>query len=959
MIKTCSIMILIIPCICRHDLRLLSFQVLNMERNIIENISDETFSGLFRLHTLVLSDNRVKLLTHLTLSGLVNLTHLSLDHNQIFRIDKDALQNSTKLKDIHLDVNYLKDVPLVLQRLPNLLTLDLSGNKILDLGDTAFENLHHLTVLNLAKNEIEFVSKEVFKSLGRLRVLNLSSNKIKKIEKGAFDANKNLKAIRVDDNYLISAHNLFFNLTDLRWLNLSQNHLETFDYYFVPPGLQFLDLRSNRINELGNFYKNGSKINLLILDASFNRLRDISSSSIPDSIETIFLNGNQISQIQPYTFFTKKNLSRVDLFSNKIMHLNQNALRLSVLDPAKPRPEFYIGENPLECDCSLHWLQKINAQDEIRQTPRVVDLAAITCRLLNSRGQTFLPLLEVKKHQFLCEYDSHCPLLCHCCEFDACDCEMSCPQNCTCYHDQSWAANVVDCSNSNYRAVPDRLPMDASEVYLDGNNIDSISSHTFIGRKNLQVLFLNHSNINTVLNRTFSGLKQLQILYLNNNNLKVLKGFEFESLTFLHELYVHDNQITSIHNATFNGLKSLRILRIDGNLLHVMSFNQLRDTLTSVRIGRNPWSCECTFLGKMRDWLHNMLANEKISPIVTDQLYCLQNGTHDSEGQEIASNQSTICERPYSERAPSRSSEMHYLVPAITLGAVTLFISAFLLIFCNRNKIRVYIYAKHGIRLFHKSDLIEDSSKVFDAFVSYSSKDEVFVTQILAPELERGSPAYKLCLHYRDFSMGAYVTDSILSAVESSKRTLLILSENFINSEWRRYEFRSAHHEVLRDRRRRLIVILLGEVSPGDLDPDLRLYLKTNTWLRWGDTNFWHKLKFALPDAKPPSINHQVRVIQQQVQEQEVPHESQDIQLQLQSSSLPQHYQNTLSSTYEYAEEPNRTSTQSSNSSSRTTGDTHHYHRPHHHQSVRLHHHHHHHLHHHSNNISNAAATPS
>lgn len=840
--------------------------MLNLERNLIESISDNTFSGLFRLHTLILSENRLKLLTDLTLDGLVELSQLRLDHNQIFSVDSDALRNSTKLKDFNLSHNYLQEVPLVLKKLQDLLSLDLSGNSISEVLNRSFKDLQQLTVLNLANNEIETISKEVFKYLTKLRVLNLSQNKIRTIENRAFEYNYNLKAVRVDDNLLTNVHRLFSNLTQLQWLNLSKNHLEMFDYAFIPLGLEYLDLRSNSINELGNFYERESELSLRILDSSFNRLREVSSSSIPDSIEIIFLNNNMISQIQPYTFFKKKNLTRVDLFSNKLQHIDQNALRLSVLEATKPQPEFYIEENPLQCDCTLQWLQKINSPEEIRQTPRVVDLAGITCQLLNSRGQGLLPLLEVHKLQFLCKYDSHCPSLCHCCDFDACDCEMTCPTNCTCFHDESWTANIVDCSGTRLKAVPDRIPMDASEVYLDGNSIESLSSHTFIGRKNLQVLFLNNSSINTVYNRTFNGLKQLQILYINDNNLKALRGYEFENLVLMRELYLHNNQITSIHNTTFSTLIALRMLRIDGNLLSVMSFNQLSKSLISVRIGRNPWTCECSFLEQLRYWLFENEASEKVS-VDTDQLYCIQNGTHvDSEEQIAASYNSSECGGEYSEkttllRVPYQS---HILVPAVTLGAVALFLSVFFLVFCNRNKIRVYMYAKHGVRLFYKSEFDEDSSKVFDAFVSYSSKDEVFVTQILAPELERGSPAYKLCLHYRDFPVGAYVTDSILSAVESSKRTVLILSDNFIKSEWRRFEFRSAHHEVLRDRRRRLIVILLGEVSPGDLDPDLRLYLKTNTWLRWGDTNFWHKLKFAMPDARPPSRTHQLRAIQQQ-----------------------------------------------------------------------------------------------
>ena len=57
-----------------------------------------------------------------------------------------------------------------------------------------------------------------------------------------------------------------------------------------------------------------------------------------------------------------------------------------------------------------------------------------------------------------------------------------------------------------------------------------IGSHSFIGRKNLKVLFLNNSNIESILNYTFYGLRQLGQLHLENNNIRRLEGHEFLSL---------------------------------------------------------------------------------------------------------------------------------------------------------------------------------------------------------------------------------------------------------------------------------------------------------------------------------------------------------------------------------------------------------------------------------------------
>ncbi|KAJ6649357.1 Toll-like receptor Tollo [Pseudolycoriella hygida] len=859
-------------------------EALKLQDNQIKYIPDNMLANLSKLTTLVLSNNQLLSIDAKTLANLAKLTLLSLDYNRISKIHRFAFRNCTKLEDLHLNGNKLDNVPEALREVTLLKTLDLGENIITTIRNTSIDQMPHLFGLRLTENYIEQIERGTFDKLFALQILNLSRNKIKTVEKGSFNNNTNLQAIRLDGNQLNDIVGLFTDLPNLVWLNISDNLFKSFDYALIPTGLKWLDIHANQIAQLGNYFEIQSHLSLSTFDASSNQLTEITGSSIPNSIEVVYLNDNLISKVQSYTFFKKPNITRVDLFGNKISTLDPNALRISHVPEDRPLPEFFVGGNPFQCDCNLDWLQKNNTAS--RTQPLLMDVASIYCKLLYNRGKTYVPLVEAMSNQFLCKYEAHCSSLCHCCDFLACDCKMGCPTNCTCFHDQSWTSNVVDCSKADYDHLPEQIPMDATQIYIDGNNFGAISSHAFIGRKKLRILFLNSSNIETLQNRTFNGLFGLELLHLGNNKLQLLNGNEFEGLENLVELYLQFNEISFVDNETFSNLIALKMLRLDNNRIHSMNLWMLPTvSLFDLRLAENPWNCHCNDTEYFYDFFRQHQVTKDLQKIkcsvhpdddavkTLDEIFVKLSS---SERANLCKSSSVKLENEIVVSSNSNSStlktmsvlthsmEDYVKILIFTFIATLLTITVSLLIFAFRQELRVWFHSKFGIRLFyHNSDIDKNErEKLFDAFISYSSKDEAFVAEELAPILENGDLHYNLCLHYRDFPVGAYIADTILHAIESSRRTIMVLSENYIKSEWCRFEFKSAHHQVLRDRRRRLIVIVLGEIPHKDLDPDLRLYLKTNTYLQWGDKFFWDKLRFALPDV-PNNRRNQLNQLNQ------------------------------------------------------------------------------------------------
>ena len=92
----------------------------------------------------------------------------------------------------------------------------------------------------------------------------------------------------------------------------------------------------------------------------------------------------------------------------------------------------------------------------------------------------------------------------------------------------------------------------------------------------------------------------------------------------------------------------------------------------------------------------------------------------------------------------------------------------------------------------------------------------------------------------RDFEVGATIVENIADAIYSSRKTLAVLSPDFVRSEWCRHEIRQA---LARIRSHQVVPILLAEC---DIPPLLRdrTYLD---WINCQDKDiFWNKLEETL-----------------------------------------------------------------------------------------------------------------
>ena len=365
-----------------------NLQILDLSSNLLEVIPPSSFHGLRNLHTLKMSDNGLQTVEANSLTGIQSLHTLNLQNNSISLIEVEAFSNLTLLQDLNLFNNSLGSVPTAIGALRALKTVDLGKNGIEDISEASgLRAMAGLIGLKLDENDIREITPYSLANLTSLKILNLAGNRIERIEKRSFTSNPSLQAVRLDSNQISDIVGLFNDLKFLQWLNISDNKIQKFDYFLVPPSLNWLDIHKNEIEDIGNYFDKEAELNIHTLDFSFNKLKIISAKSIPDQIQILSLNDNLITRVDPLTFASKEKLVRVDLYANQIVKLDTSAVSLPAIDAAANRPEFYLGGNPFLCDCNLEWLKSINERGEgsgVRY-PLVRDLESIYCKLIYSQ----------------------------------------------------------------------------------------------------------------------------------------------------------------------------------------------------------------------------------------------------------------------------------------------------------------------------------------------------------------------------------------------------------------------------------------------------------------------------------------------------------------------------------------------------------------------------------------------
>ena len=215
-----------------------------------------------------------------------------------------------------------------------LRSVDLSSNVIGVLKRESLQGLPKLSNLKLSNNELSRIGEGAFKEAPNLQRLDLSANRFIGLEQNTFSILNELTYLNLAENQIEDINGLLNSQRNLRWLNISQNHLAWFDYAFIPPGLEWLDIHDNGVDSLGNYYALRDNYALKYIDARKNQINRLEVLSILPSIQEMKLGHNMIQNIAPNTFLGKPNLTSIHVDNNRLDTLEMAALMVS-LSPEK------------------------------------------------------------------------------------------------------------------------------------------------------------------------------------------------------------------------------------------------------------------------------------------------------------------------------------------------------------------------------------------------------------------------------------------------------------------------------------------------------------------------------------------------------------------------------------------------------------------------------------------------
>lgn len=711
-----------------------------------------------------------------------------------------------------------------LRKCVNLRALRLGANSIHTVEEDSFSSLGSLEHLDLSYNHLSNLSSSWFKSLSALKFLNLLGNAYKTLgETPLFSHLPNLRILKIGNNDTFAEIQAkdFQGLTFLQELEIGASHLQR----YAPKSLRSIQNISHLILHMRRPALLPKIFVDLLSSLEYLELRNTDFSTFNFSDVSI----NEPSTVMKKFTFRKAEITDAS-FTEIVKLLNYVSGALEVeFDDCTLNGRGDFSTSALDTIKSLGNVETLTVRRlHIPQFFLFYDLRSIYSltgavkRITIENSKVFLVPCSLSQHLKSLEY------------LDLSENLMSEEylKNSACEHAWPFLHTLILRQNhlKSLEKTGEVLVTLKNLTNLDisKNNFDSMPE-TCQWPEKMKYLNLSSTRIHSL---THCLPQTLEVLDISNNN---LNSFSL-SLPQLKELYISRNKLKTLPDASF--LPMLSVLRISRNTINTFSKEQLDSfqKLKTLEAGGNNFICSCDFLSFTQ-------GQQALAQVLSDwpENYLCDSPSH-VRGQRVQDTRLSL-------------TECHR-VAVVSVVCCALFLLLLLTgALCHHfhglwymKMMWAWLQAKRKPRKAPRRDVC------YDAFVSYSEQDSYWVENLMVQELEHFQPPFKLCLHKRDFIPGKWIIDNIIDSIEKSQKTIFVLSENFVKSEWCKYELDFSHFRLFDENDDTAILILLEPIEKKAIPQrfcKLRKIMNTRTYLEWpaDETQregFWLNLRAAI-----------------------------------------------------------------------------------------------------------------
>ncbi|XP_053559729.1 toll-like receptor 2 [Bombina bombina] len=726
--------------------------------------------------------------------------------------------------------------------------LNLSSNRIQIVTENDLQTYEKLKILLLQHNSIHTIQDNSFDSLKSLGELDLSFNKLALLKSAWFKNLSMLKYLRLQDNLYSSLGTtpLFAFLPSLKWLEIGGA------YYFVIEKQNFYGLESlSTINIKGPNLKQYETGSLKLIKSIDHIILNVNTTVLPDIVGDLVSNVELLEiyktsladpdDVSAFSLLDNTSVKKIK-FKNSLVTDSSTAKLIELFDLYNNVTEFIMEDCELKGTGQGHpFLKRKNS--------------SVTTAVIN---YLYIPnFFLFSDLHFMYNFVHHFKsITCTNSKVFLIPCQFSKSFSSLVYLDLTGnlLADYFLASSACYPQSKDAWPLlqtlnvsknllkllpYVAEMFYDHphlTNLD-ISQNNFgdlaisLCKWSLKLKYLNISSCQ-IKNIHRCIPHALEVLDISNNYLTEFMA----DLPFLRELDISNNRLVKLPGDAH--LPSLVNLFISRNKLNDFYKSDLKvySNLTNLDGRENNYVCSCNFL-----------------PFIQTQNMVTLIGWPDNY----------TCDSPSSlrgrliEDATLSVLACHKALIVALACIILIVIFALLVALCHFLHVMWYVKMTWAwLKAKKKPLLVSDREIVYDAFISYSERDSEWVQNMMVQELENTTPSLKLCLHKRDFVPGKWIIDNIIDAMDKSYKTLFVLSEHFVQSEWCKYELEFSHFRLFDENNDTAILILLEPIEKETIPKrfcKLRKLMNTRTYMEWPSDEeeqqiFWLNLKTVLQD---------------------------------------------------------------------------------------------------------------